>query len=95
MGNPKYDDDDDDLLLAVILWYICGISNISKNIFVLVVEILSLLLVAVLWGVTNPLLKKGTEGIEHVKEGSRIAQFLAEVKFLFLNIRVNTFGNHQ
>ncbi|KAL6488043.1 hypothetical protein MHYP_G00046690 [Metynnis hypsauchen] len=52
-----------------------------------VVDILWLLLVAALWGVTNPLLKKGTVGIEHVKEGSRISQLLAEVKFLFLNVK--------
>uniref|UniRef100_A0A8D0ARV1 Transmembrane protein 234 n=1 Tax=Sander lucioperca TaxID=283035 RepID=A0A8D0ARV1_SANLU len=42
------------------------------------VELLSLVLVSVLWGCTNPFLKKGTEGIENL---------LAEVKFLFLNIK--------
>ncbi|XP_030627682.1 transmembrane protein 234 [Chanos chanos] len=51
------------------------------------VEVLCLLLVAVLWGATNPFLKKGTEGIEHVREGNKVVQFLAEVKFLFLNIK--------
>ncbi|XP_007247565.3 transmembrane protein 234 [Astyanax mexicanus] len=52
-----------------------------------VVQMLCLLLVAALWGGTNPLLKRATVGIEHVKEGSRISQFLAEVKFLFLNLK--------
>lgn len=53
------------------------------------VEVLCLLLVAVLWGCTNPFLKRGTEGIEHVKKDNKFLQFLAEVKFLFLNIKVN------
>lgn len=54
---------------------------------VTVVEILSLLLVSVLWGCTNPLLKRGTEGIENVTKTNRISQLLAEVKFLFLNLK--------
>uniref|UniRef100_A0A4W6F060 Transmembrane protein 234 n=1 Tax=Lates calcarifer TaxID=8187 RepID=A0A4W6F060_LATCA len=52
-----------------------------------IVELLSLLLVSVLWGCTNPLLKRGTEGIEEVSETSRVSQLLAEVKFLFSNIK--------
>ncbi|XP_017318842.1 transmembrane protein 234 [Ictalurus punctatus] len=52
-----------------------------------VVEVLCLLLVAALWGATNPFLRKGTEGIEHVRKGDKISQFLAEIKFLFLNIK--------
>lgn len=52
-------------------------------------ELLSLLLVSVLWGCTNPLLKRGTEGIENVTETSRVSQLLAELKFLFLNLKVN------
>ncbi|KAG7466006.1 hypothetical protein MATL_G00160290 [Megalops atlanticus] len=50
-------------------------------------EVLCLLLVAVLWGGTNPFLKKGTEGIEEVKKGNALLQFLGEVKFLFLNVK--------
>uniref|UniRef100_A0A3Q4B6H3 Uncharacterized protein n=1 Tax=Mola mola TaxID=94237 RepID=A0A3Q4B6H3_MOLML len=50
-------------------------------------ELLSLLLVSVLWGCTNPLLKRGAEGIEHVTKTNRAAQLLAEVKFLFLNLK--------
>ncbi|CAL8301493.1 unnamed protein product [Boreogadus saida] len=52
-----------------------------------VVEILCLLLVAILWGCTNPFLKRGTEGIEHVKRTNKVLQVLAEVKFLFLNLQ--------
>ncbi|XP_062850980.1 transmembrane protein 234 [Trichomycterus rosablanca] len=51
------------------------------------VEVLSLFLVAALWGTTNPFLRKGTEGIERVQEGNKVYQFLAEVKFLFLNFK--------
>lgn len=54
---------------------------------VTVVELLSLLLVSVLWGCTNPFLKRGTEGIEHVTKTSKVAQLLAELRFLFLNIK--------
>ncbi|KAF5892724.1 antigen like protein, partial [Clarias magur] len=50
-------------------------------------EMLCLLLVSALWGATNPFLRKGTEGIEQVKKGNKISQFLAEVKFLFLNVK--------
>ncbi|XP_056616608.1 transmembrane protein 234 [Triplophysa dalaica] len=50
-------------------------------------EVLCLLLVAILWGGTNPFLKKGTEGIEQVQRGNKLLQFLAEVKFLCLNFK--------
>ncbi|KAM9842779.1 transmembrane protein 234 isoform 1-T2 [Aulostomus maculatus] len=52
-----------------------------------VVELLSLLLVSVLWGCTNPFLKRGTEGIENVPKSNKISQFLAEIKFLCLNLK--------
>ncbi|XP_061651652.1 transmembrane protein 234 isoform X2 [Phyllopteryx taeniolatus] len=54
---------------------------------VTLVEVLSLLLVSALWGCTNPFLKRGTEGIEHVSKSGKVAQFLAELKFLFLNVK--------
>ncbi|KAM4625863.1 transmembrane protein 234 [Polymixia lowei] len=52
-----------------------------------VVEVLCLLLVALLWGCTNPFLKRGTEGIENVKRKNKVLQLVAEVKFLFLNLQ--------
>ncbi|XP_022607007.1 transmembrane protein 234 isoform X2 [Seriola dumerili] len=52
-----------------------------------VVELLSLLLVSLLWGCTNPFLKRGTDGLEKVTETNRVSQLLAEIKFLFLNIK--------
>ncbi|KAM8917544.1 transmembrane protein 234 [Spinachia spinachia] len=54
---------------------------------VTLVELLSLLLVSLLWGCTNPFLKRGTEGIEHVRHDNRLSQLLAEGKFLFLNLK--------
>ncbi|XP_061699209.1 transmembrane protein 234 [Syngnathoides biaculeatus] len=54
---------------------------------VTLVEVLSLLLVSVLWGCTNPFLKRASEGIEHVSKSGKVAQLLAELKFLFLNVK--------
>ncbi|XP_005801352.1 transmembrane protein 234 [Xiphophorus maculatus] len=54
---------------------------------VTVAEVLGLVLVSLLWGCTNPFLKKGSEGIEKVTETNRVFQLLAEIKFLLLNIK--------
>ncbi|XP_067316700.1 transmembrane protein 234 [Anolis sagrei] len=51
-------------------------------------ELSACLLVALLWGGTNPFLKKGTEGLEQVKKERRSLQLLAEMKFLCLNYKV-------
>uniref|UniRef100_A0A8D0HFD6 Transmembrane protein 234 n=1 Tax=Sphenodon punctatus TaxID=8508 RepID=A0A8D0HFD6_SPHPU len=45
-------------------------------------EVSALVLVAILWGGTNPFLKTGTEGLEQVKRENRMLQLLAEMKFL-------------
>uniref|UniRef100_A0AAY4A828 Transmembrane protein 234 n=1 Tax=Denticeps clupeoides TaxID=299321 RepID=A0AAY4A828_9TELE len=50
-------------------------------------ELLCLLLVSALWGGTNPLLKRATEGIERLERSGVALQLLAEVKFLLLNVR--------
>lgn len=79
----------------VVVYVVCLVSTLTVSETVSVrcvcfsVEILSLLLVSVLWGCTNPLLKRGTDGIEHVTKTNKISQLLAEVKFLFLNLKVN------
>ncbi|XP_018422065.1 PREDICTED: transmembrane protein 234 [Nanorana parkeri] len=52
-----------------------------------VVDLCSLLLVALLWGVTNPFLRKGAEGVERVKEESKVWRLLCEAKFLISNYR--------
>ncbi|XP_053701301.1 transmembrane protein 234 isoform X1 [Synchiropus splendidus] len=49
------------------------------------VEVLCLLLVSLLWGCTNPLMKSGSAGIESVNAPGRVSQFVAELKFLILN----------
>lgn len=50
-------------------------------------EALWFLLVSFLWGATNPFLKKGSVGIQHVHHSSRVLRFLLEMKFLVLNWR--------
>uniref|UniRef100_A0A3B3BVL9 Transmembrane protein 234 n=1 Tax=Oryzias melastigma TaxID=30732 RepID=A0A3B3BVL9_ORYME len=51
-------------------------------------ELVSLVVVSVLWGCTNPFLKRGTEGLEKVTQPNRVSQILAEIKFLFMNFKV-------
>lgn len=43
--------------------------------------------VALVWGSTNPLLKKGSAGIEKIHYQNRALQLVAELKFLGLNWR--------
>ena len=51
----------------------------------LVEEASWLVLVSLLWGATNPFIKKGGAGIESVQHENKIWKFLLEMKFLFLN----------
>ncbi|XP_057244504.1 transmembrane protein 234 [Malurus melanocephalus] len=48
----------------------------------------SLLLVAVLWGGTSPLLRAGAAGMEELRGRGRLRLLLAELRFLGLNCRV-------
>lgn len=48
-----------------------------------------LVMVAILWGATNPFLKRGGEGIEKIKKDGVIQQFLAEIFFLIFNWKVS------
>lgn len=50
-------------------------------------EALWFLLVSLLWGATNPFLKRGSAGIEEVKHPNKVLRFLLEMKFLALNWR--------
>lgn len=43
-----------------------------------------LVAVALLWGATNPLMKKGSVGIENLNYKNRLVQLVMEVKFLAL-----------
>lgn len=47
-----------------------------------------LVITALLWGVTNVLIKKGSSGINKVQADNKIVQILLEIKFLFLNWKV-------
>lgn len=45
-------------------------------------HVLSFIAVALVWGGTNPLLKRGSAGIENIKCSNRFWQVLMELKFL-------------
>ncbi|XP_036087256.1 transmembrane protein 234 isoform X1 [Rousettus aegyptiacus] len=49
-------------------------------------QVLALVLVAALWGGTQPLLKRASSRLQQVHEGTWIRQLLQEMKTLFLNI---------
>lgn len=44
-------------------------------------------LVGLLWGATNPFIKRNSAGIEDVVHPNRVVKFLLELKFLALNWR--------
>jgi len=46
-------------------------------------------LVGALWGCTNPLIKKGSSGVQNVKSSNRVFQFFKELYFLVTNWRVS------
>ncbi|XP_051843800.1 transmembrane protein 234 isoform X2 [Antechinus flavipes] len=48
-------------------------------------QVCALVLVAVLWGGSNPLLKRATGNMVPVQEGNRLRQLLQEMKYLFFN----------
>ncbi|XP_021572637.1 transmembrane protein 234 isoform X1 [Carlito syrichta] len=48
-------------------------------------QVLVLVLVAALWGGTQPLLKRASAGLQHVHEPTWARQLLQEMKTLFLN----------
>ncbi|XP_015434307.1 PREDICTED: transmembrane protein 234 homolog [Dufourea novaeangliae] len=50
-------------------------------------SILCLAVVALLWGVTNPFIKKGAQGLENVKASSKFGQFYKELTFLLTNLK--------
>jgi len=50
-------------------------------------SVIYLVLTAILWGATNPLIKKGAEGIENVKASSIYEKFTKEICFLVTNLK--------
>lgn len=53
-----------------------------------------LILVAALWGCTNPLLKKNTREIVKIKAKSPIVRFLLELRYLLTNYKVISDNNY-
>lgn len=51
-------------------------------------SVIYLCLVAILWGVTNPFMKKGAQGLEDVKATSFYGQFIKELVFLVTSLKV-------
>lgn len=49
---------------------------------------LALVLVAALWGGTQPLLKRASSGLQRVQEPTWARQLLQEMKTLFLNVEI-------
>lgn len=47
-------------------------------------HVLSFIAVAVVWGGTNPLLKRGSAGMEKIKCSNRLLQVIMELKYLAL-----------
>lgn len=58
------------------------------NLICLIDSIIYLVIVAFLWGITNPFIKKGSQGLENVKSSSRLGQFFKELSFLLTTFRV-------
>jgi len=62
-------------------------------------EVVSLVVVAFLWGATNPLIKRGSIDITKVKADNSFKQFLLELKYLITNVQylipmaLNQFGS--
>ena len=56
--------------------------------FLVLVNAFWLCLVALLWGFTNPFIKKSGAGIENIETRNYVTQFFAELKFLFTNWKV-------
>ena len=56
-------------------------------------DTLPLLLVAVIWGVTNPLMKIGADGLQDLKRPSASGQIIAELWFLVKKWKVSQFAS--
>ncbi|KAK2584413.1 hypothetical protein KPH14_006795 [Odynerus spinipes] len=50
-------------------------------------SLMYLVLVALLWGVTNPLIKRGAAGLENVKAPTKYGQVFKELSFLVTNMK--------
>nr|XP_023018897.1 transmembrane protein 234 homolog [Leptinotarsa decemlineata] len=50
-------------------------------------QILKLIVVGLLWGATNPVIKRKSKDIQKVKADSKLIQFILELKYLATNIQ--------
>lgn len=48
-----------------------------------------LVLVGLMWGMTNPFIKTGSKGFSEIKANSKLQQIVLEIKFLLLNWKVS------
>ena len=64
-------------------------TAISASLITMIWVVFWLIVVAILWGATNPLMKKGGAGIENIHEDGAIKQYLAEIRFLVCNWKVS------
>lgn len=55
-------------------------------------SLLSLLGVGILWGATNPFLKRTSKGVENIKADNAFSQFISEIVFLFSNWKVREYN---
>lgn len=53
-------------------------------------SIVTLITVAILWGATNPFIRKGSVGIDQIKCDSKIQQTIQEIIFLLTRWQVKT-----
>jgi hypothetical protein len=64
-------------------YYSCILNIFSGAVF-------SLIAVGVLWGATNPFIKKGSSGVENVKAPHSSLQLLYEFQYLMCRWQVRT-----
>ncbi|XP_017881794.2 transmembrane protein 234 homolog, partial [Ceratina calcarata] len=57
------------------------------NVIYITESVFYLILVALLWGATNPFIKRGAKGLENVKSSSKLGQFFKELAFLISNLK--------
>ena len=59
-------------------------ASLRSKLMDVISQTVSFLAVALVWGITNPLLKKGSVGVENVRSHGRLKQLLSELIFLAL-----------
>lgn len=70
--------------------------GLYKSFFFCVGQLFGFILVAICWGSTNPLIKKGSSGLEKVSEKypeGGLKKWLAELKYLFTKWQVCNYRN--